>query len=127
MHKRYPIVHLCGKVMWFSTSFLASTVPNMVKTVNTNQVNTLYPTPLQLCNLLLFLLNQVTPMALEYIKVLHSKFEERVKQFYLSVSVWMVRMESNLSNRAEIMNILNTRIALIRMVYHFSGSNPSLI
>jgi hypothetical protein len=97
MHKAIPVVHLCGNVVWFSADFLRQKVAYMVKTAVGNA--------------------DVSPFQQAYVKQMDNTFTLDVNRQYKQVTTWMVRMESNLTNRADMRNILNTRISLLITVF----------
>lgn len=95
-HKAIPLVHLRGKAVWFSTSFLAQHLPQLVRATGATAAS-------------------VQAYAREYLRGLDARFQETVHLLHLRLALWMVRMESDLPRaRVEIRDVLNTRISLIR-------------
>eukprot|EP01094_Clydonella_sp_ATCC50884_P012957 TRINITY_DN2324_c0_g1_i2.p1 TRINITY_DN2324_c0_g1~~TRINITY_DN2324_c0_g1_i2.p1 ORF type:complete len:1145 (+),score=548.34 TRINITY_DN2324_c0_g1_i2:58-3435(+) len=94
MHKVIPVIHLAGNVVWFSSDFLRKKVPYMVKAAVGQQAT-------------------VKEFQKNYVKELDKTFERECAAMYKQLTTWMVRMESNLTNRANMRNILNTRISLL--------------
>lgn len=92
LHKKLPLVHIFGDITWSLNDFYSKTVPMMLKLIKNSDL---------------------TPFKRDYLKKLDTEFSSKVQNFYLQVCIWMVRMESNLTNRADIQNILNTRIVLL--------------
>eukprot|EP00004_Rigifila_ramosa_P020162 TRINITY_DN521_c1_g2_i4.p1 TRINITY_DN521_c1_g2~~TRINITY_DN521_c1_g2_i4.p1 ORF type:complete len:1097 (+),score=319.76 TRINITY_DN521_c1_g2_i4:490-3291(+) len=91
VHKRAPLVHLYGNVVWFPTDFLSKRIPSFAKQ---------------------FSANEVLGQQREFVKKLDKSFEQDVQHLYLQVCTWMVRMESNLSSTLDLKDILSTRMAL---------------
>eukprot|EP01087_Luapelamoeba_hula_P010422 TRINITY_DN2761_c0_g1_i4.p1 TRINITY_DN2761_c0_g1~~TRINITY_DN2761_c0_g1_i4.p1 ORF type:complete len:775 (-),score=117.22 TRINITY_DN2761_c0_g1_i4:17-2341(-) len=56
---------------------------------------------------------QVSKFRTEFLKTFDKAFLQQVQEVWLDASVWMVRMESNLTNRAEVRDILSTRVSLL--------------
>eukprot|EP01119_Soliformovum_irregulare_P013331 TRINITY_DN3530_c0_g1_i1.p1 TRINITY_DN3530_c0_g1~~TRINITY_DN3530_c0_g1_i1.p1 ORF type:complete len:1148 (+),score=441.88 TRINITY_DN3530_c0_g1_i1:162-3605(+) len=102
-HKRIPLIHLYGDVCLVPTEFLRSNLgPVMAK------AGTGFP--------------DEKPFLREYLKNSMRDFSAKVKSLYVQVSTWMVRMESNLTNRADLDNILNTRIYLLSQGLHIANA-----
>eukprot|EP00005_Dracoamoeba_jomungandri_P006864 CAMPEP_0174266912 /NCGR_PEP_ID=MMETSP0439-20130205/31901_1 /TAXON_ID=0 /ORGANISM="Stereomyxa ramosa, Strain Chinc5" /LENGTH=1083 /DNA_ID=CAMNT_0015354161 /DNA_START=59 /DNA_END=3310 /DNA_ORIENTATION=+ len=92
LHQKIPVVHLNGNVIFSPPEFFIRQVPDLVRTLGKLRVS---------------------KFRNQYLSNLDKVFVRQVQQIYLQASVWMVRMESNLTNRADIRNILSTRIVLL--------------
>ncbi|KAL6052161.1 WASH complex subunit 4 [Balamuthia mandrillaris] len=92
LHTKVPVIHLAGNALWFAPEFFIKNVPVMVKTLGKIAVS---------------------KFRQSYLASLDKSFPAYVQQLYLQTSVWMVRMESNLTNRADTSHILATRLSLL--------------
>jgi len=91
LYKQYPLIHLHGDFVWVSTDFLSKKVP-LVQTL-----------PKQ----------DVSAFRREYLRTYAAQFPLTVRNLFMEASVWMVRIESNLANRADIATVIETRIKLL--------------
>lgn len=97
-HKVFPIVHLVGDVVWTSPDFLAKKIMLLVPTLPKEDTS---------------------GYRLEYIKRWQQRFPSEVQQILAETYTWMVRMESNLTNRMESSQsshftmLIDTRIVLL--------------
>lgn len=101
MRRVIPIVHLIGNIVWFPTEFLSRQVPYMVDQA-IGQVD-------------------VKKYIQQYTTDLDRAFNGTVAKQYVEVSKWSVRMEVDMTNRANTRQILKYRIGLVlsglRMAY----------
>eukprot|EP01104_Vermistella_antarctica_P012640 TRINITY_DN3700_c0_g2_i4.p1 TRINITY_DN3700_c0_g2~~TRINITY_DN3700_c0_g2_i4.p1 ORF type:complete len:921 (-),score=299.85 TRINITY_DN3700_c0_g2_i4:108-2870(-) len=93
-YRRRPVVHLCGNVVWYPTDFFKRLVPEVVVTLGKQ-------------------ISDVDNVKIAHLKEMDVSFASQVRALHLKASVWMVRIESNLSNKADIRQVLNMRITLL--------------
>lgn len=86
------MVHLAPNAAWQAPEFFIKNATPLVKTLGKISISKLRA---------------------DHLAALDKALAGEIQQLYLKVSVWMVRMESNLSNRAELRDILNSRLALL--------------
>eukprot|EP01113_Clastostelium_recurvatum_P020853 TRINITY_DN2468_c0_g1_i2.p1 TRINITY_DN2468_c0_g1~~TRINITY_DN2468_c0_g1_i2.p1 ORF type:complete len:1156 (+),score=429.18 TRINITY_DN2468_c0_g1_i2:487-3468(+) len=94
LQKKIPLVNLYANVSWFPGDFIQRLLPSMSKLLSRSEAD-------------------LVAQRREQLKMLDKDFAAQVRHFYLQVSKWMVRMESNLTNRADIWEIMNTRTSLL--------------
>ncbi len=92
LQKRLQVVHLAANASWQAPEFFIKHAAPLVKTLGKIAIS---------------------KQRAEHLALLDKSLPTEIQQMYLKVSVWMVRMESNLANRAELRDILNTRMALL--------------
>lgn len=92
LQKRLQVVHLAANASWQAPEFFIKHAAPLVKTLGKIAIS---------------------KQRAEHLALLDKSLPIEIQQMYLKVSVWMVRMESNLANRAELRDILNTRMALL--------------
>eukprot|EP01088_Endostelium_zonatum_P014541 TRINITY_DN3239_c0_g1_i1.p1 TRINITY_DN3239_c0_g1~~TRINITY_DN3239_c0_g1_i1.p1 ORF type:complete len:1217 (-),score=305.58 TRINITY_DN3239_c0_g1_i1:81-3731(-) len=92
VYESIPLVHIYGNVVWLPPEFFINRIPSVVKTVGKIAV-------IKFRN--------------DYLAEFDATFAAQVQQLYLQVSLWTVRIESNLSNRADINKLLGIRTELL--------------
>jgi WASH complex subunit 7 len=92
LQKRVQVVHLAANASWQAPEFFIKHSAPLVKTLGKITIS---------------------KQRAEHLALLDKSLPTEIQQMYLKVSVWMVRMESNLANRADLRDILNTRMALL--------------
>eukprot|EP01133_Synstelium_polycarpum_P004078 gene4078-4750_t len=101
--KRVPLVTLYPNVTWYPAEFVATVMPGMLKIVGGVDAQA---------------------VRREYLRVVDREFAPRVKSYYLQVSRWMVRMESNSASRGTFWDANLSRIGQIiqgvLLAYHIS-------
>eukprot|EP01114_Cavostelium_apophysatum_P015887 TRINITY_DN4419_c1_g1_i1.p1 TRINITY_DN4419_c1_g1~~TRINITY_DN4419_c1_g1_i1.p1 ORF type:complete len:1166 (-),score=413.58 TRINITY_DN4419_c1_g1_i1:31-3102(-) len=105
LHKKVPCVLLYGDVVWFMPEFFRAKVPVAVRLIGNPDS---------------------TGFLRAYVKQLDAEFHTNVRAMYLQVSLWMVRMESNLRNRfGGIGDILEKRREFMQLglVYAYQLGN----
>jgi len=99
MYTQVPLVHLYGNVVWFPADFFVKCMPGLVK------------------SLVKFDRDKAMRNALVEVD---GNFEREVHALYLHVATWMIRMESNLSPKNDVKNVLQTRITLFTQGAHIA-------
>lgn len=91
LYKLFPVVHLTADCVWVSTDFLSK------KVLLAQHLPT----------------EDISGFRNEFLKRWQSRFPAEVQALTMESNVWMVQIESNLSNRAELLQIIDARRALL--------------
>ncbi len=99
--------------MWYPAEFLAKMVPGMLRILGSTDTLSAQKEYIKTLDKEF---TSYVPYHLAHPLYSLTAYDSRVKNYYLQVSKWMVRMESNLTNRAELWDILMTRNSLFTQV-----------
>eukprot|EP01132_Coremiostelium_polycephalum_P005975 gene5975-7444_t len=107
--KKVPMVSIYTNVYWFPADFISQLMPGMIKMIGSPDI---------------------MASRREYLKVVDREFGARVKSYYLQVSRWMVRMESNM-NRGSFWDANLSKVGQIiqgvLLSYHISHLLKTII
>ncbi|KYQ93354.1 hypothetical protein DLAC_06026 [Tieghemostelium lacteum] len=109
--KKVPMVAIYNNVFWFPSDLIQTLMPGMLKIIGSPNI---------------------MESRREYLKIVDKEFGARVKSYYLQVSRWMVRMESNLAmNRGTFLDANMSKIGQIiqgvLLSYHISHLLKTMI
>ncbi|XP_067685139.1 WASH complex subunit 4-like isoform X2 [Haliotis asinina] len=94
IYKKVPCIHLIGNVVWFPNNFLTTKMPNLAQLLDRKAQSA------------------VGPSQTAWLNARTQMLTKDIQTYSTQVSAWMVKMESNLSRGATLMEDLNNRAVL---------------
>eukprot|EP01136_Pigoraptor_vietnamica_P005657 Opistho-1_new@37581 len=107
-HRKVPVVPLVGNVMFFANDFLMRKIPRMDKVLDKKSLD-------------------MGPFRKQYLQQVDQALTRDAQNWYLLVSVWMVRMESNLNRAAALSAELSGKATLFIQGVLYAHSMSNLI